>query len=152
MLPFFILGTYFSKYQIIKTSFTSSYLLFIIATMGYVLCYCFHDQVPSNFNFKGLFAIPIIIYLSSRHLNKNLIFLKFIGKYTLEIYIFHWFILALFPSINHLFDQELIRNFVILFFFTLFISIPIVLISIVISNILKKNRISRLICFGEYKL
>lgn len=149
MLPFFIFGTYYSKYEVIKANIVSSKLTIFISIIIYVICFVHSDKLPNNLNYKGLFAIPILVYLSFMFKDKNNKALIYIGKYSLEIYVFHWYILAIFPPINHIFSLNIINNFIPLAILTFTISIPIIYISIIISNIIRRNKFISNICFGD---
>lgn len=152
MYPFFLIGTFFSKFGKIKDKIIHSNNLFTIAIIGYVISLIFQKDIPIKLNYTGVFAIIILINL---FVNWNKCIpqkLSFIGKHSLEIYVFHWFLLPTLSTWGNWLLSENAnanQNFIILFCITLIISIPIILVSILFSKIIQSSRFFKILCFGN---
>lgn len=154
MYPFFVMGTLFSKYDIFKKMVINSNSLFSISIIGYLLCLLFQQRLPLQFSFTGIFAIIILINIFS---NNDFYFKKemtYWGRHSLEIYVFHWFLLPTLNSLGNWLSSQSIgvnENFIILFCITFIIAIPIIYSSIFISYMIKNSKFLNALCFGSFK-
>lgn len=154
LYPFFIVGTWISKYDIIKKLFINSEITYFVSLAIYILCWVYKDTIPLQIRFTGFFAIIVLMnYFKSNDKSIPSV-LTIIGKYSLEIYLFHWFLL---PSLHfmsdwyyslHL-DNDITQNFIFLAISSFAISIPIIFLSVLFSKIIQKNKYVRIIGFGN---
>lgn len=148
MYPFFIFGFFSAKYKEISNildadcTYLFAFVIFIILLVW-----------PINIGFKveGIFSIIIIRQLFKKYYNKMPNSLSFIGKNTSEIYSLHWFILPNLLCIkNILYHNNLLdNNTLIVLFFSLFVSLCVILVCILLSYLLKSNKYLSFIIFGE---
>ena len=154
MYPFFLMGTFFSRYKAFKDKVINSNHLFTIAIIGYILCLMYQHIMPVKLNFTGCFAIIILINIFVKYNHYIPQRLSFIGKHSLEIYIFHWFFLPTLDSLGNWLSVQSIginKNFIVLFCITLIISMPIIYICILLSKIIHNSRLLNIVCFGSFK-
>lgn len=151
MYPFFVIGTFFSKYKSFKEKVLYSNNLFTISIIGYILCMIYQHDMPIKLNYIGFFSIIILINLFvniNQYIPKQL---SYIGKKSAEIYIFHWFFLPSLESLGNWVSGQSIgvnQNFIILFCITFIIAIPIVCTCILLSKIIQNSNFLNAICFG----
>ena len=151
MYPFFIMGTLFTKYSLFKDKIIYSNNLFTISILGYMLLLIYGDEIPLKFNYTGVFAIVILVQLIVDYDSFIPKKMSFVGKYSLEIYVLHWFFLPALDSLNSCLSFSIIgipKNFIILFCVTLIIAIPIIFVCILLSNIIRKSKFLNAVCFG----
>lgn len=154
MYPFFLMGTFFSRCKAFKDKVIYSNYLFTIAILGYILCLMYQHVMPTNLNYTGYFAIIILVHLFVKYSQYITPKLSFIGKYSLEIYVFHWFLLPTLNSLGNWLTSQNIggnENFIILFCITFIIAIPIICISMLLSKIIQNSRLLNIVCFGSFK-
>lgn len=154
MYPFFVFGTLFSRYAILRDKIAHSNNLYTIAILGYVLCLMFQNNIPIKLNFSGIFAIIVLINVFVKYNNYIPEKLSFIGKNSLEIYVFHWFLLPTLNCLGQWVSSQSIgvnENFIILFCITFVISVPIIGICIILSKIIQNSRFLNAVCFGSLK-
>mgnify|MGYP003436711360 CR=1 FL=1 len=51
MYPYFLMGTFFSKYSVFKDKVLNSNHLFTIAIIGYILCLMYQNEIPVNLKY-----------------------------------------------------------------------------------------------------
>ena len=154
MYPYFLMGTFFSKYTAFKDKVLYSNHLFTIAIIGYILCLMFQDEIPVNLKYTGCFAIIILINMFVKYNQYIPEKLSFIGKYSLEIYVFHWFLLPTLNSLGLWVSTQSLgvnENFIILFCITFVIAVPIIGICIILSKIIQNSKFLNAVCFGNLK-
>ena len=152
MYPFFIMGSLFAKYDIIKNMMLKSKRVFTISVIGYILFLICGSYIPVKLNYIGFFAIIILANLFVKHDNSIPITLSKIGKYSLEIYVFHWFLLPSLDSLGNWFTIQstgINHNFILLFCVTLILAIPIICACILLSKIIQGSRLLNAVCFGN---
>ena len=151
MYPFFIMGTFFSKFKLLKNIFIHSNILLTISILSYILFFIYRDEIPIKLSFTGMFAIIILVHFFVH--NDKLIPSKmsFIGRYSMEIYVFHWFFLPTLYSLGgwlSIQNTGINQNIIILFCITLVIAIPIIFVCILLSNIIQRSILLNAVCFG----
>lgn len=154
MYPYFLMGTFFSKYTAFKDKVLYSNHLFTIAIIGYILCLMYQNEIPVNLKYTGCFAIIILINMFVKYNQYIPEKLSFIGKYSLEIYVFHWFLLPTLNSLGLWVSSQSIgvnENFIIIFCITFVIAVPIIGICIILSKIIQNSRFLNAVCFGSLK-
>ncbi|MEE1272102.1 MAG: hypothetical protein UHM19_04845 [Bacteroidales bacterium] len=72
--------------------------------------------------------------------------LQYIGKRTLEIYLLHYFFLPTLPALGNMLSKS--NNFVLELVVGLFISLLVIAVCLVVSNILRTNPILAKYLFG----
>ena len=154
MYPFFVFGTLFSRYAVLRDKITHSNNLYTIAILGYVLCLMYQNKMVVQLNYSGVFAIIILINIFVKYNQYIPKQLSFIGKYSLEIYVFHWFLLPTLNKLGQWVSSQSIgfnENFIILFCITFIIAMPIIGICIILSKFIQNSRILDAVCFGSFK-
>ena len=151
MYPYFLIGTFFTKHTTLKNKVAYSNNLFTIAIIGYICALIYKDIIPIKLNYTGFFAIIILINLfinCNQYIPKKL---SFIGKYSLEIYVFHYFFLPTLSSLGNWIiaqNTNINQNFIILFSVTSIIAAPIIFICILLAMVIHNSRLLNAICFG----
>jgi len=154
--PFFIAGYFIKKYDLTTYVFKFDWL-FIIAAVGYVILYNIGTNVHAINSVISRFCVPfcaifvIVSLFLKREKNGSVCerALSYIGKNTLYVYVFHYFI------VNNLhleaFDGWLIstNNELLSAIVTFVISIPITYISIFVAQQLNTSDMIRKWVFGE---
>lgn len=158
LYPFFFLGVFFSRYDKIKSLLLNSNTFFSINIMLY-LCYmfCFYGTFEQDIKIKysGFFAVPILLFLSNRYHNEYTKWLGGIGRYSLDIYVFHWFLipsiipLGVFLGTKYVNNDVIYNgNFCLILSFAMPIGIIISYVSILVSNFLRDSKLMSFLCFG----
>ena len=157
--PFFLMGHYYASYVKFQQLIQSSKEVFAVSILLYFLFLYLQPIINMPFGLTGFFSIFILIHLFRNcppQFANKMRFLGYIGRFSLEIYIFHWFLLpSLIPLGEYLLNlginDEIINNgnFVLLLLLSFAISIPIILICIVISKIIKQSGYFNLIILGQ---
>ena len=151
MYPFFLMGSFFTKYTTFKNKVLYSNNLFTIAIIGYICAFICKDYISIKLNYTGFFAIIILINLFVKYNQYIPKKLSFIGIYSLEIYVFHWFFLPSLESFGNWISMQNIsigQNFITLFSVTSIIAVPIIFICILLSKIIQNSYILNAVCFG----
>lgn len=161
--PYFILGILLRKNfvkfeQIIDNSPVTSFLIFIfVFTAIFTLKFALPSIVEFFISYiSGVTGLIIVFlffrkyqaYVSSKSRLGRLF--QYIGRRTLDIYLLHYFFLPRNLSfIGDFFSST--SNFILEFFITFIISVCIVLISLIISNILRLSPLYEHYLFGAKK-
>jgi len=153
--PFFMLGHYINKYKLFSYFEGSQYvhglsLLLIIV----IACYS-HFLLPSYYIITPLAIIAFLMSAfpfregETSFVEKKL---EEIGKYTLDIYIYHYFFIVLIKlkPIGEWFS--LTNNPFIEFVFVLLLSLLVLGSSILVGKIIKSNKYIENIVYGKYIL
>lgn len=155
LYPFFIIGVWMSRYYFVRKLIIESDLVCLISIIAYIICWIYKDMLPLQVRFTGLFAIIILMnfFKSAEHSIPHV--LTIAGKYSLEIYLFHWFLLPSLDIIStwyyrnpHL-DIDISQNFLLLAAASFIVAIPIIILSILFSKIIQQNKYIRIIGFGN---
>lgn len=160
MFPYFIFGVILSHKKNWYDFILSNKIIFTLSIILYTLILTLSGKnILSfiNFNIAGFFAIAILFQLCSNTSNHVLYQkIKEIGTYSIEIYLFHWFLLPSLPMIgkwlthNNPINEMTINNnnLIILFIFSLAISIPIIISCIYIAQFIRKSSILAFLILG----
>lgn len=154
MFPFFMFGVFYNKYLAVNEMVSKSnffYSLSIILFLFFFLMQ-FYNIITDWFLFAGFFAIVILIQLFKNNEEKTPRWLSVCGRYSMEIYLFHFLFLPKLTIVDHLSFLLLNDNFTLLFAATSIISIPVVIFSIYLSKIIHKSKALDVVVFGNYRL
>lgn len=150
MFPYFIFGIILSNPKKWYDFILNSRVVFTLSIIFYTLILTLEKKILPfiNFNLAGFFAIIILFQLCSKESN-HLLYqkIKKIGTYSIEIYLFHWFLLPSLPLIGEWIIHNIPtngipinnNNLIILFIITLVFSIPIIILCIYIAQFLRKS-------------
>ena len=151
MYPFFALGILYNKN---KDIFSLQITIFF-AVIGYIASMILPLEILHNYKISGFFACIILIVLFEEYDNNIPKFFETLGKNSLEIYVFHYFLLpsllclsqlAIYSNNNVIYNG----NFILIFAIAFIISYLISIICIVISKVFKKSRVFNFLLFGGY--
>jgi hypothetical protein len=153
MYPFFVMGMLWGRYNTVQKLFTHSDLGYAVAIAGYLLFWFW--QPPIKLNFTGFFAIIILLQLFIRFQDCMPAALTCIGRYSLEIYIFHWFFLPSLPFVGQwimtqstLLDHKVL--FVPLLLLTLLLAVGVIACCVCVAQVVHHNKYLRLVVLGEW--
>lgn len=154
LYPFFILGHLYGHYNKVQYILSENQFAFLLSLFSFFACWLYKDIINKKIIVSGFFAINILIYYFKSKENTIPKLLSTIGKNSLEIYIFHWFLLPSLNVVSSWFINEhlsinISNNFIILATLSLAVAIPIIFTCIIFSNIIKQNKYIRLLGFGE---
>jgi hypothetical protein len=152
MYPFFVMGMLFGRYDALKQLFSYSQLAYAVAIAGYLLFWFW--QPPFKLNFTGFFAIIILLQLFIRFQDRMPTALTHMGRYSLEIYIFHWFFLPSLPRVGEwlMAQSEVMERkvmFVPLLLLTLLLGLAVIACCLCVAQVVHHNKYLRLIVLGE---
>lgn len=157
MFPYFYLGAMFTRYGVMKRMMSESnlcYSLSLAITIGLFLVY---NHLPHTFSFTGLFIITILLQLFIRYDSKIPHILAVVGRYSMEIYVFHWFFLPAMPGIigymKSVPKYNLLPNgnLVLMIILTFVLSIVIAALCIAVAIVIKHSRWFDAVVFGNIK-
>lgn len=158
--PFFMMGYYFRKYKLVDVLMSRNWL-FTLSVTGFICL------LNSNFEFhvltflserivRPIFAILAITYLFASREGQNSKleqWLNYIGKRTLDIYIYHGtFILGTFSIFNLKIvkDNEFMQaNPISYLFLALLVTLLLVYVTIIIGKLVRKSQILGKIIYGK---
>lgn len=151
MLPFFLMGGY-NLYPVVRENITNNNKLYSICILIYLLLLAQPYKMPINV--QGFFAIIILLNLFSHYDAKIPKVLSIIGKYSLEIYVFHYFMLPSLSQYRSFFMQPNTKvldngNFILLFVVSSIIAPFIIAACLIVTKIIRRGKITSFICFGE---
>lgn len=155
LYPFFILGYLYERYKNIQYILSENQLSLSLSLFCFTLCWIYKDIVNCKIAISGFFAINILVYYFKSNENIMPNILSVIGRNSLEIYIFHWFLLPSLSIISDWFtankqlDIDISDNFIILVSFSFIVAAPIIAACIIFSNIIKQSKYIKLMGFGE---
>lgn len=144
MYPFFCLGVFFSRYEFIKNAVLNSNIFSSICYLSYVflICVLSHSHgIYMSLRVTAFFAIPLLVYLFYRFDNSISSLLSFVGRYSLEIYVLHWFMLPsliILSSYCHSIPNGVLDNgnFIVVGMISFIISCPIVILCIMLGRVM----------------
>lgn len=157
LYPFFIIGAWMSRYSWVKKLIIESDLTYFISIIAFIICWIYRDTLPQQVRLTGMFAIVILMnFFKSIEQDIPHAF-TVAGKYSLEIYLFHWFLL---PSLDivsnwyygnvHL-NIDISYGFLLLAVSSFIVAVPIITLSILFAKIIQQNKYMRLVGFGNLK-
>lgn len=155
MYPFFALGIFFHDYPDIRRKLLRSTRMLSIAFIMYLCCLYISTRISIPINIPAFFSVFLLVSLFSMNDTRISDRLSLVGRYSLQIYVFHWFFL---PSLDKwgvaikelsmpasVLDDD---NFILLFFITLLFAVPITVLCICISKIIEHTNWINKIIFG----
>lgn len=150
--PFFILGFFVKKFDVISKVNEHS-IIYGIALVLYITFFVLYiNGCASLYKFMAIMAITCLIYLFYSREHFNSVFedtLARFGKGSLDIYIFHFFILKSLniKAIDYWFNQS--GNILFELIFLVFLSIIIAYICLNIGKLIRISRPLSFIVYGE---
>lgn len=160
---FFSLGLLCKKHNIIFIKFLSNDIVKTIMIIAFLFCFylCCNEQVIGNpflylvirkmlVRYLGLFVCFMFFYCKRDYFNTtNTISntLQFIGRRTLDIYLLHYFFIPIIPSISRYMSSS--DMLIIQLGFTLSISLLIVGVCLLCSEVLRCSQTLALFLFGS---
>ena len=152
---FFLLGTFFTKYDFIKNFIVNNNIVYSLAIILYIITFSVEYNFSFGFNILGFFSIIILMNLFYNKVFVLNYYFTILGKNSLEIYVFHrFFIPSLLPFnciLKNYMHFDISENFVLYLFISMLVSIPICIFSLIISKIIKESHLINYICFGQTK-
>lgn len=123
---------------------------------GCVLCVCYHlmdlgHPLIIMTTYRILIVIAMFVYFS-KHLNQYCRYFTICGEQSLEIYVFHFFIIIGCSAYNTAYLEEIAKlPFIFQLWISISITVFIVLSTLALSNIVNKNKALRFILLGKNK-
>src|SRR5574344_539642 len=144
MFPFFMFGAFYSESVKVKNIVNNSNFAFSLCLIIAILLLYYWDYLPHPISWTGALMIIVFTQLFIKYDIKIPNALSLIGKYSLEIYIFHWFFLPSLPGIKFYIESPCAKtldngNLVLIILLTLLLAIPVILLCIGTSIIFKKS-------------
>lgn len=148
--PFFMMGYYFNKYNLLNSHKTDKELVWVISLVGYVISFAFMYSRKMIFNFPAVFSLILILNYTFRCKQRIPNWINYVGQHSLEIYVLHFFFIpSLFPIGRFLLSQSSNnQNFMVLLLLCFLISIPVILVCLFISSFIRKSSWLGFVCFG----
>ncbi len=150
--PYFMLGYIFRKYGFINrlAKMNALFSFALILYIPFVYLYCTHGHVFMHL--AALCAIIVLLYIFSNRENDSSNserFLGFIGKYSIDVYLFHFFFLNAInlKMVGDWVDRT--NNYLIEFFFVSCIALLVSFLSICIAKLIKKSRLLYSVIYGH---
>lgn len=152
--PFFVFGVFFSRYSLLEY-FRKEWLYSLSVVMYFLFFYIqYRHSLP--FGFGAFFAIVVLVHIFVKYEKEIVEHLSAIGKRSLHIYVFHWFLLPSLIPVGRWLDDlgggKLLilqnGNIVIEIIIALSIAIPIVYICIGLGTLIKNSRYLNVLIFG----
>ena len=154
--PFFAFGVLCKRYLVVYTAITTSKTLMALACIIYMFMLPYLHDFPLKFT--GFFAIVICMQIFYWYYAKIPDVMITIGRSSLAIYVFHWFMLPSNLSIGKMlmsapgpFEELNNGNFILIACISLAISIPIILSCMMLETVIKHSKWLNLIVFGSKK-
>ncbi|MGM9697459.1 MAG: acyltransferase family protein [Prevotella sp.] len=153
MFPFFYIGVLCSRYDLVKSIVFESDRMYAFAVAFY---FCAMLFLGGSRKMTGCFSIIILVQLFIRYDKHIPLILSRIGKYSLEIYAFHWFFLPSLPSLSNLISTPQAAglpndNFIVLLLTSLAFAIPIIGLCIALTICIRKSDLLNMLLFGFKK-
>lgn len=154
MYPFFVLGTFFFMNSKLKELITKNQLCLTLSVVGYIASFLL-PEMPINIH--GLFAIVILMQMFVKYDTAMPRILSTFGSYSMEIYVFHWFMLPQLCDLQLFGIQRPIDsilnngNFVLLMVVTGFFAVFVAILCISIAKIFHSSTILQIIVSGVRK-
>lgn len=154
MFPYFMAGHYFAQYRLLGNGCLKKQWVQTAAILLYIMTMAV--SVKTNFHFinlTGLFAIVVLLNLFSTHSEVLPKWLSVVGKYSLEIYVLHWFFLPRMQDWGkYLLGQASFNeNLILTAIVCSIVSVFIIAFCMIVAKILKQSLILDYLCFGVKK-
>lgn len=137
--PFFAMGIAFAHSNCIKGLVLKNEITYALC----VICYCAFLYLGYPPIITGAFAIVIIVNLFNLYVEKIPNVLSQLGKFTLEIYVLHWFFLPKMPQLGKYIDQIYYSthnfNLTLLIIVSLVLAAAVIMLCCLAFNIIKRN-------------
>lgn len=155
MYPFFVFGIWFMRYESLRVMLLSSRSLLSCAVISFLFCIWLQQTVKLPIKLTGFFAIIVLMNLFAAYGCRLHNLLSVVGKYSLQIYVFHWFIIpSLLPIGAWLLQQGAPlsglpnENIVLMLLLALLIALPIVGACMIMGKIVKHSYWLNIFLFG----
>lgn len=155
MFPYFYLGAMFTRYAGVKHLMAESNAAYSVAAIVTVGMFLFWNRLSHTFTFAGLFIIILLLQLFIKYDAKIPHMLAVVGRYSLEIYVFHWFFLPALPGIKTYMESIpkatfiYNGNLVLMIVLTLAISAVIAALCMAVAIVIKHSRWLDVTVFGN---
>lgn len=154
MFPYFMAGHYFAQSRLLSNGCLKKQWVQTAAILLYILTMAV--SIKTNFHFvnlTGIFAIVILLNLFATHSEVLPKWLSMVGKYSMEIYVLHWFFL---PKMHdwgkYLLDQAGFNvNLVLIAIVCSVVSIFIITCCLIVTKVIKQSCLLDYLCFGVQK-
>ncbi len=150
--PFFFFGFFCKKYDLVRKLYAHN-IIYGIALVLYLTFFVYYiNGYAYLYKFLAITAITCMIYLFYSHEHSNSVFeneLSRLGKKSLDIYVFHFFLLKTLniKTVCDWFYQS--GNILLEFMFLIFFSIIIAYICLCIGKLIRNSRALSFIVFGD---
>lgn len=147
-------GHYFAQYRLLRNGCLKKQCVQTVAILFYILTMVV--SIKTNFHFvslTGIFAIVILLNLFATHSEVLPKWLSVVGKYSLEIYVLHWFFLPKMQDWGkYLLDQTSFNeNLILIAMVCSFVSSFIIAFCIIVAKVVKQSFMLDYLCFGVKK-
>ena len=149
--PYFMAGHFFASYGLLTGGFIQKQWVKTSAILLYVAAMAYTRICGGHFlNFTGLFAIMFLLALAAQYEGRLPKWLSAVGRYSLEIYVLHWFFLPKMPSWGaFLLGQDSFNgNFILTAMVCSMVSVFIIAACIIVAKIIKLSDLLDYLCFG----
>lgn len=150
MYPFFILGVFFNSHESVKKSLLERDSVLAVSIVCFV-CSFLIKELPIKIS--GFFAIAILMHTFVKYDKQIPRLLTIVGRYSLEIYVFHWFMLPQLSNCRDFFTNQTgflldNGNFTLLFVLCLFVALCIVALCMVLAKTIRSCKTLSYVLFG----
>lgn len=154
MFPYFMAGHYFAQYRLLSNGCMKKQWVQTAAILLYILTMVV--SIKTNFHFvnlTGIFAIVILLNLFETYSEMLPKWLSVVGKYSLEIYVLHWFFLPKMQDWGkYLLSQASFNeNIILTAMICSIVSAFIIAFCMIAVKIVKQSSILDYLCFGVKK-
>lgn len=154
MYPYFMAGHYFAQYRLLSNGCLKKQCVQTVAILFYILTMAV--SIKTNFHFvslTGIFAIVILLNLFAIHSEVLPKWLSVVGKYSLEIYVLHWFFLPKMQDWGkYLLDQTSFNeNLILIAMVCSLVSSFIIAFCMIVAKVVKQSFMLDYLCFGVKK-
>lgn len=154
MYPYFMAGHYFAQYRLLNNECLKKQWVQTVAILLYILTMAV--SIKTNFHFvslTGIFAIVILLNLFATHSEVLPKWLSVVGKYSLEIYVLHWFFLPKMQDWGKyiLGQASFNKNIILTAMVCLLVSVFIIAVCMIVAKVVKQSTILDYLCFGVKK-
>lgn len=150
MYPFFVLGTFFSPHERFRDRLMKNEMWLAVSVVAYIISFIL-PSMPVNIH--AFFAIVIWVQFFARYSSKIPRVISVMGFYSMEIYVFHWFLLPQLSGFRAFFISQpgmtlANGNFVLLVMVNSAIALCIVALCIMIAKLISCSRLLHQLCLG----
>lgn len=152
MYPFFIMGALFHKYDSFSSAVKSNNRVYSLSIALYVIFW--FVELPINVNVAGFFSIVILVQLFIRYDTQIPRWLTTVGRYSLEIYVFHWFFIPNIPAVGQWLlhgngTLNFSQNSVLVVVISAAMASVIIALCILTTKVIRQSTLLSLILFGS---